>query len=112
VTRGDIFGAARTKAKWSRGLDIPGNGETLFFASCMDSSMAYGEALLGLLQLPLRIGERLVSASGTLQSIGLYHLFESAAQGSLRFYRNALVDSVKSLQILGVDVAYMRDEEP
>jgi len=112
VSRGDIFGASRTKAKWSRGLDIPVNGETLFFASCMDSSMAYGEALLRLLQIPLRIGERLVSASRTLQSIGLYHLFESVAQGSLGFYRNTLADTVKSLQILGVDVAYMRENEP
>ena len=112
VVRGDIFGAGRTKAKWSRGLDIPTSGETLFFASCMDSSMAYGEALLRLLQLPLRIGERLVAASRALQSIGLYQVFESTAQLSLGFYRNTLVDSVKSLQILGVDVAYMREEEP
>lgn len=112
VRSGDIFGASETKAKWAWGLDIPSKGETLFFASCMDSSMAYGEALLRLLQPFWRVGETILSASRTLQRIGLNHIFESAASGSLNFYRNTLANTVESLQLLGVDVAYLREREP
>lgn len=112
VRGGDIFGASTTKAKWAKGLDIPRKGETLFFASCMDSSMGYGEAMLRFLQPFWRIGGTILSASKTLQRLGLNQLFESTASRPLNFYRKTLTNTIKSLQILGVDVAYLREEEP
>jgi Fe-S oxidoreductase len=112
VSRGDIFGASDTKARWAQELNLPREGETLFFASCMDSSMAYGETLLRILQSSNRLGHLSLSAGGLLQKIGFNKLFESLFSRSLGFYRTTLVNTIDSLRFVGVDLAYMHGEEP
>ncbi len=112
VHEGDMFGASHTKARWAQGLDIPRKGETVFFASCMDASMAYGETLLDVLGASRRLGQLALSASNLLQKIGFNALYESLFSRSLQFYRKTLVNSINTVKLLGVDVAYMHEEEP
>lgn len=112
VHEGDMFGASSTKTRWARALNIARKGETLFFASCMDSSMAYGETLLTLLGSSRRLGRFALPAGELLQRIGFNTFYESFFSGSLGFYRKTLVNSVNTLSLLGIDAAYMYEEEP
>jgi Fe-S oxidoreductase len=54
----------------------------------------------------------MLSAGSFLQKIGFNQLFESAIPTRHGLYRGSLLNAARSLQILGIDFAYMHTEEP
>ncbi len=115
--KGNILGASKQEgAKWAKGLNLPKDKETIFFAGCgyqygskleslmglirkMDKSAIGAERAMGLAGLQRKMG--LDAASLFLKVVG-----KGGEEGS------ALVDSVKILRKLGIDFGYLAEEEP
>ncbi len=112
VKNGDIFGAAATKAKWAENINMSNNSDTVFFASCMDTSMAYGELLVGVLEKFGWAENTLMSLSGLAQKPGINMLFDKFLARKSDFYRKSLVNTVKLLNKLNVRFSYLGSEEP
>lgn len=112
VKEGDIFGSAATKAKWAEDLGLPRNSDTVLFASCMDSSMAYGELLVDMLETFGWAENTLMSLSSRIQSLGVTKFLDALLEGKHRFYRNSLANTAKLLKMLNVDFSYMGNDEP
>ncbi len=112
VKSGDIFGAAATKAKWAENIIIPNGSDTVFFASCMDTSMAYGELLVDVLEKFGWAENTLMSLSGLAQKLGVIKFFDTFLGGKNDFYRKSLVNTANLLSKLNVKFSYLGDEEP
>lgn len=112
VAEGDIFGGAATKASWTEGLRLNGKSDTILFASCMDTSMAYGELLVDML---IRFGwaeDRIISASSSIKKMGIMGFVDKFLSRKHDFYRRSLVNTAKLLQMLGINFSYMGSKEP
>ena len=115
--KGNILGSAKQDgAKWAKGMNLPKNKETIFFAGCgyqygskleslmglirkMDKSALGAEKVMGLARLQRKMG--LDAAGVFLKVIG-----KGEEEGL------ALIDAVKILQKLGIDFGYLAEEEP
>ncbi|MEM3066595.1 MAG: (Fe-S)-binding protein, partial [Nitrososphaerota archaeon] len=112
VKDGDIFGSANTKAKWAENLSIPKNSETVLFASCMDTSMAYGELLVDMLETFGWAENTMMSLSSRIQILGVTKFLDILLEGKHKLYRNSLVNTAKLLKMLNVNFSYMGNDEP
>jgi heterodisulfide reductase subunit B len=118
VTRQNILGVTKEQgARWARGLDLPGEGETIFFAGCGYQYSGQLEALMSLIKdidksvigadLPMRfarfqkkLGFNLPGAYGKIFSRG----GEAEAK--------PLVAAVTVLRKLGIRPGYLAEKEP
>jgi Fe-S oxidoreductase len=118
ISKHNLLGAPReTGAMWAKELDITREAETIFFAGCgyqyntslqslmsmirkFDKSPIGAELPIGLASLPKKIGIDPAQAYRRL----LAKDSDSAAQ--------PLVDAVKVLKGLGVEIGYLAEDEP
>ncbi|MCS7136428.1 MAG: (Fe-S)-binding protein [Aigarchaeota archaeon] len=112
VENGDIFGAVSAKTNWAENLNLSKNSEVVLFASCMDTSMAYGEFLINVLEKFGWAENTLMSLSGLVQKPVINKLFDAILERKSDFYRKSLVSVVELLNKLNVKFSYLGDEEP
>lgn len=112
VKDGDIFGAVVTKAKWAEKFNIANNSNTVFFASCMDTSMTYGELLIDLLEKFGWAESTLMSLSALAQKPGINKLLDTFLRRKSEFYRKSLVNTVNLLNKLNIKFSYFGNDEP
>jgi Fe-S oxidoreductase len=115
-TKGNILGASKKEgAVWAKGLDLPKDKETIFFAGCgyqFDSKL---ESMMGLIRKMDKsaIGaERAMGLAGLQKKVGLDGLFMKVVGGSGKDDGEPLVDAVKVLRKLGLSPGYLAEEEP
>jgi len=114
----NILGVPKEQqAKWSKGLDLPRKGETIFFAGCgyqysseleslmslirkMDKSVIGSETPMRLAALPKKLG---IDAAGIYRKI-MAKSNDADAQ--------TLRDAVGVLKSFGINFGYLAEEEP
>jgi heterodisulfide reductase subunit B len=118
ISRQNILGVTKEQSsRWARGLNLPGRAETIFFAGCgyqfssqleMLSSLIRGidKSVVGA-ELPLRFA-RFQKKLG-LNLPGIYSNVLSRGDGD---EIKPLEAAVKVLRTLGINPAYMAEEEP
>jgi dimethylglycine catabolism B len=116
ITKDNILGASKTKsAEWAKGLNLPAEGDTLFFAGCGYQYSGDMESMMGLLR---KIDKSAISTEWTMGVAGMQKKLGIDAAGIYRklFSRgsdeNPLRDAVKVLQALGIKPAYLGEQEP
>lgn len=105
---------AEEMTSWSQGLSLPREGERIFYAGIYPI-MDHAELMLRMsLKMPEGQFQFLSRILIVLQRLGLdglaLKLGQKGEPGTV--YRSSLVNAVKVLSRLKVDVAYLREEEP
>jgi len=118
ITKGNLLGAAKGRgAEWAKDLNLPKQGETIFFAGC---GHQYASELESLSSLIRRIDK---SAVGTDVAFGLANFQKKVGIDVTRLYSRVtaakgnpgaepLRDAVKVLSRLGIKFAYLAEDEP
>jgi Fe-S oxidoreductase len=116
--KGNILGASKAEgSKWAKGLDLPSQSETIFFAGC---GYQYGSKLESLMGLIRRMDK---SAVGTDMAMGLAGFQRKIGLDAAGMFLKVvskggdkdaqpLKDAIKVLKIIGVNPGYLADEEP
>jgi Fe-S oxidoreductase len=115
-TKGNILGAAKADgARWAKGLDLPKQKETIFFAGCgyqFDSKL---ESLMGLIRKMDKsvVGSDLaMGVAGFQKKLGLDGMFlKMVGRGGVEDGQ-PLRDAIKVLRKLGENPGYLAEEEP
>jgi len=115
LSKGNIFGAT-SKARWAKGLELPAQGETIFFAGCGYQFLGEAEAILAAVRaldkrnLPW---ERTLGVTQFLNKRGI-NLGDLYGKITRRFRRaeNPLLSAVEVLQGMDIDLGYLAEEEP
>jgi dimethylglycine catabolism B len=115
LSKGNIFGA-NSKARWAKGLELPAQAETIFFAGCGYQFLGEAEAILSaVLALDKRNlpWERTFGVTKFLNKRGI-NLGDLYGKIIHRFRRedNPLLSAVEVLHGMGIDVGYLAEEEP
>ncbi|MBI4266943.1 MAG: (Fe-S)-binding protein [Chloroflexi bacterium] len=117
ISRHNILGAPKGQgAKWAKDLNLPGRGETIFFAGCGYQYTGELKTLLSLIrkmdksaigsELPMRL-------AGFQKKLGadITGIFARVAGGS-DTGAQPLKDAVKVLDRLGISFGYLGEDEP
>jgi len=112
LNKNNPFGAPLLeKVKWSKGLNLKEKGETLLFASCMNTLVGY----VGLIN---RIGisfNSLVNIFNKLEKLRLDGIVRGITSRLFnpngRYYK-ILRDAVKVLRVIGIEPAFLGSGEP
>ena len=118
LEKGNIPGVDGDSAAWAKNLELPREGETIFFAGCGYQSMKYSEGLLRAARGLEKAGigmERSLRMSKAFKKVGvdLPGITAKISRTTVRDrYTRVLTLSVKILQKLGVDIGYMYEKEP
>ena len=115
LTKGNIFGA-NSKARWAEGLELPAQGETIFFAGCGYQFLGEAEAILSAVRaldkrnLPW---ERTFGMTQFLNKRGI-NLGDLYGKIIHRFRRedNPLLSAIQVLQRMDLDLGYLAEDEP
>jgi Fe-S oxidoreductase len=116
--KGNILGASMgTGAKWAKDLNLPKEGETIFFAGC---GYQYTSDLESLMSLIRKIDKSAIGAELTMSFASFQKRLGIDAGGIYRKVMartssadaRPLSDAVKVLSNLGVKFGYLADEEP
>ena len=115
-SKGNILGASKKDgAAWAKGLGLPKEKETIFFAGCgyqFDSKL---ESMMGLIRKMDKsaIGaERAMGLASLQKKMGLDGMFMKMVGGSGKEDGQPLIDAVKVLQKLGLTFGYLAEDEP
>jgi len=111
----NILGVPKKEgADWAKNLNLPKNGETIFFAGCGYQYEDKLENLMGLIRKMDKsvIGtERAMGLANLQKKMGLDGIFLKALSRG-RTTAGPLVDAVRVLQKLGIEFSYLAEEEP
>jgi Fe-S oxidoreductase len=115
--KGNILGTSKQEgAKWAKGLNLPKDKETIFFAGC---GYQYGSKLESLMGLIRKMDKSALGAEKAMGLAGLQRKMGLDAAGVFLKVMGkggeegaALVDTVKILRKLGIDFGYLAEEEP
>jgi hypothetical protein len=115
LAKGNIFGAS-TKARWASGLELPSQGETLFFAGCGYQFLDGAEATLSAVRALDKRGlawERTLGMTSFLNKLGINvgELYGKLTHRS-RLSDNPLRSAVEVLQGMDIAPGYLAEEEP
>ncbi|MEM4590901.1 MAG: (Fe-S)-binding protein [Nitrososphaerota archaeon] len=112
LRRGNPFGSlSHERVEWADGLNLSNRGETVFFASCMGSTMGYLE-LLDNTGISL---ETIIKMFDLFEKIRLDKPLRYLVWKILRpnrAYNSTLRKCVSILRSLGIEPAYLSREEP
>jgi dimethylglycine catabolism B len=117
TTKHNLLGAGKgSGSKWAKGLDLPKDSETIFFAGC---GYQYSSELESLMSLTRRMDKSGVSDMA-MGMAGITKKFGIDAAGIYRKVMarggeedaDVLKDAVKVLQKLGLKFGYLADDEP
>lgn len=117
VRNDNLFGLpSKVKGGWAEGLNLPRRHERLLFAGCGYQFMAYLEPLLekirGLEEKGISV-ERTLSLTMGFRKLGLnIPSLLSKVKPKEDPYRQVLLETVEILRRLGVEFAYLGEEEP
>ena len=105
------------KVGWAKNLKLPASGSTVFFASCMSTTMGFAEILLRRSESLEGIGlnyERLARILTKIQSLGLDGILLRPLSifNPNKGYNESLRNATKCLSELSVDCAYLGEDEP
>jgi Fe-S oxidoreductase len=105
------------KTGWAKGLNLPISGSTIFYASCMNTTMGFAEILLRRSESMEGVGlsyERLAGLLTKMQSVGLDGaiLKPLSLLNPNKKYTESLRNAAKCLKELSVNCAYMGEAEP
>ena len=105
------FGASDSeRIEWSKGLNLKRSGEIALFASCMNPLMGYTE-LINVLGIPF---EKLVELFKSLEEMELDRFVREIAGivNPNEYYQEVLRRAVKILRFIGIEPAYLHEDEP
>ncbi len=112
IERDNPFGApVSERTAWSKGLNLKKRGESVLFASCMNTLMGYVELIH-------KMGasfDSIVKMFDKFEKIKLEGIFRRAASRLFdpnKRYHETLRKSVEILNMLGIEPAYWGEEEP
>jgi dimethylglycine catabolism B len=112
----NILGVSKEEgARWAKGLGLPGEGETIFFAGCGYQFDTKLEALMGLIRKMDKsaVGsERAMGLAGLQKKLGLDGLFLKVVGRGGDADGQPLRDAITVLKKLGINPAYLAEEEP
>jgi len=115
-TKGNILGVSKKEgAVWAKGLDLPGEKETIFFAGCGYQFDTKLESMMGLIRKMDKsaIGaERAMGLASFQKKLGLDGMFMKVVGGSGKDDGQPLIDAVKVLYKLGLTPGYLAENEP
>ncbi len=115
-TKDNILGASKEEgAKWAQGLGLRKQGETLFFAGCGYQFANKLESLMGLIRRMDKspVGTDLaMGLAGFQKKLGLDGMLLRMVGRSGKEDGGPLKDAVKVLRRLGINPAYLAEEEP
>lgn len=117
TSKQNLLGAPKgTRAEWAKGLDLPGEAETIFFAGC---GYQYNTSLRSLMSLIRKLDK---SPIGSGLPMGLASFQKKLGIDPAQLYRRLaakdggsaqpLSDAVKVLKNLGVEFGYLAEDEP
>ncbi|MDP3879694.1 MAG: (Fe-S)-binding protein [Dehalococcoidales bacterium] len=114
----NLLGAGKESgSRWAKGLNLPREMETIFFAGC---GYQYAGELEALMSLMRRVDKSGISTEMTMNLAGFQKKLGIDAAGIYRkvmsrgsdAHARPLRDAVKVLRKLGIDFGYMAEEEP
>jgi hypothetical protein len=118
ISSQNILGATKEKsAKWARGLELPTQGETIFFAGC---GYQYSDQLEALSSLVRGIDKSVIGAEMPLRfasfqkklGLNLPGIYSRVRSGGGESKVKPLLAAVKVLRNLGIKPGYLAEEEP
>jgi hypothetical protein len=118
ISRQNVIGApGDVKASWAKGLGLPGKGETIFFAGC---GYQYASALESMMSLIKTMDKSVIGAEVPMRIVGvqkklgidLAGVYRKMAVRESESDSTPLKAAVKVLQGLGVQFAYLGEDEP
>jgi len=118
TSKNNILGATRGEgSKWAKGLNIPQETETIFFAGC---GYQYSNEMESLMSLIRTIDKSAISTEMTMNLASFQKKLGIDTAGILRRVTsrgkdaevNTLTDAVKVLNHLGIKFGYLADDEP
>lgn len=109
------FGASpNERYAWAKNLNLPHKHNTIFFASCMNPLMGYGEALLSTAKKSEKIGihfETMMSLGKLAQKLKLDKMMTGISKTNQE-YQQTLLHAIDVLKELDVEFGFLYDEEP
>lgn len=112
----NILGTSKEEgARWAKGLGLPLEGETIFFAGCGYQFNAKLESLMGLIRKidkSVLGSERAMGLAGFQKKLGLDGMFLKMVGRGGEDDGQPLRDAVTVLRKLGNNPAYLGEEEP
>jgi Fe-S oxidoreductase len=118
LEKGNIPGVAGDKAVWAKDLNLPKQGEYMFYAGCGYQFMRYAEAMMRAAASMEKVGigrEKGIGISKVFGKIGMdlpSITAKVAAAGKEDVYTRVLVGAASILQKLGISIGYMYEDEP
>ena len=118
TSKHNILGAAKeTKARWAKGLNLPKEMETIFFAGCGYQYISELDSLMSLARSADKsvIGtDRLMSVANLQKKLGINPtgIYSRVVGRGGDSAAQPLRDAVKVLDKLGVKFGYLGDDEP
>jgi heterodisulfide reductase subunit B len=116
ILKDNILGASKEEgARWAKGLDLPKEKETIFFAGCGYQFASKLESLMGLIR---RMDKSVVGTdvamglAGFQKRLGLDGVFIKMVVRGGKEDGAPLRDAIKVLKKLGIDIGYLAEEEP
>lgn len=116
INKHNILGASKEEgSRWAKGLNLPKQAETVFFAGCGYQYTSDLEAMMGLIRkmdktaigsdLPMRVAglQKKVDLAGVFRKVAAHGGEEDAAP---------LISAVKALDGFNIKFGYLAEEEP
>jgi Fe-S oxidoreductase len=118
ITKENIIGVPKShKAKWAKELNLPRKAETIFFAGCGYQFMNALESMMSLLRKvdnsPVGI-DSAIGLANLQKKVGLdiSGIYAGLSSRNIQSEGQPLLDAVRILKELGLEFAYLADEEP
>ncbi|MGQ4913835.1 MAG: (Fe-S)-binding protein [Candidatus Asgardarchaeia archaeon] len=105
---------AEERYAWAKDLDLPKQHETIFFASCMNPLMGYGEALLSTAKKSEKVGihfNTMMSLGKLAQKLKVDKLMTGIKKTN-REYQETILHAIDVLKKLNVEFGFLYDDEP
>jgi len=118
TSKGNILGASKEKgARWAKGLNLPKETDTLFFAGCGYQYASELESLMSLIRTIDKSGistEFTASLASFQKKLGIdaTGVLSKVMAGSKNPDAQPLNDAVKVLKNIGINLGYLAEEEP
>lgn len=119
LEKGNLFGAPATiRTEWAKNLNLPRRGDCILFGGCGYHFMKYGEQMMSAVKGFEKAGvgmDRLVGVTKAFGKVGIdiagiYGKMVTAKEHDA--YTRVMVSTVNVLRKLGVEFAYLQEQEP
>ncbi len=117
LRKSSLTGISESKTLWARDLVLPRKGQCFFFAGCGYQHMKYVEGMMGAVKRAGQMGLSIGNVAGISRVFGKVGIDLTSVTARVTAsgedpYTPVLVSSVKVLRKLGIDLAYLHEEEP